>query len=100
MNARTLAPRRGDILETRMGRPVEIIHVAPAGQEFDNGDAIVGIVTFSDGSRDLLSWKRDGAFLEGPWDSMRLILPQVRVLQATEKLTLGSIEPKAAEGAR
>lgn len=46
---------------TGYGTTVQIVHVLPHGHEAD-GDAIIGVLCYGNGSREICSWQRDGRF--------------------------------------
>ena len=48
---------------TIAGRDVQIITVLPEGHELDDGHAIIGIFTDSNGQRSVETWTRDGRYL-------------------------------------
>ena len=54
-------------VRTRRGKPVEILKVLD--QALDNGDRIVGLVLYVEGSA-LHSWKIDGTFYAKQGESM------------------------------
>lgn len=71
------AALRGDHIKTQRGLDVEVIYVAPYRQELSDGAAVVGILTSYDGSREINTWSRSGAFREGHRSGLDLVLPAV-----------------------
>lgn len=70
---------------TKKGRKVEIIHVAPSGQEFTGGDAIIGILDSGDGDREVMTWQRNGVFDPKRITTLDLLPPVIRAIYPSER---------------
>lgn len=88
--------RVGMTVTTKRGVPVEIVHVLPPGKEAQ-GDAIIGIASYSDGTSEICTWQRNGRFTTKRESPLDLLPPVIRATYPAEYKRMTRQEFSAAQ---